>query len=137
MTNFQKIKRHEFGENLKKEYSSTHPSHVLSYIHLQPCFIQKRMACQPRRDIYGRRHASSRVLTARAGRMASPPSSNVIRRTNGPGPILQEIRRLSVTIRSGEFDRPCGDLARRRSDLEGEGRLLVDFCRSDARVMGH
>lgn len=69
--------------------------------------------------------------------MASPPSSNVIRRTNGPGPILQEIRRLSVTIRSGEFDRPCGDLARRRSDLEGEGRLLVDFCRSDARVMGH
>lgn len=95
------------------------------------------MACQPRRDIYGRRHASSRVLTAKAGRMASPPSSNVIRRTNGPGPILQEIRRLSVTIRSGEFDRPCGDLARRRSDLEGEGRLLVDFCRSDARVMGH
>lgn len=90
MTNFQKIKRHEFGENLKKEYSSTHPSHVLSYIHLlylweQPRFIQKRMACQPRRDIYGRRHASSRVLTARAGRMASPPSSNVIRRTNGPG----------------------------------------------------
>lgn len=142
MTNFQKIKRHEFGENLKKEYSSTHPSHVLSYIHLlylweQPRFIQKRMACQPRRDIYGRRHASSRVLTAKAGRMASPPSSNVIRRTNGPGPILQEIRRLSVTIRSGEFDRPCGDLARRRSDLEGEGRLLVDFCRSDARVMGH
>lgn len=83
-------KLNEFGENLKKEYSSTHPSHVLSYIHLlylweQPRFIQKRMACQPRRDIYGRRHASSRVLTARAGRMASPPSSNVIRRTNGPG----------------------------------------------------
>lgn len=88
------------------------------------------MACQPCRDIYGRRHASSRVLTARAGRMAIPtPSSNVIRRmvrdtkdagTHPPGNTA--VPRLSVTIRSGEFDRPCGDLARRRSDLEmGEG----------------
>ena len=61
---------------------------TFSYIHLLYSlhFIQKRMACQPCRDIYGRRHASSRVLTARAGRMAIPtPSSNVIRRTNGPG----------------------------------------------------
>lgn len=43
-------------------------------------------------------------------------------------------------IRSGEFDHPCGDLARRGSDLGGGGggeELLVDFCRPDARVMGH
>lgn len=47
------------------------------------------------------------------------------------GTALQEIRRLSVTIRSGEFDHPCGDLARRGSDLGGGGafgRLLSVGC---------
>ena len=93
--NFQKIIQIKFGQNLKKgemELSLTIVFLTLldtfSYIHLLYSlrFIQKRMACQPCRDIYGRRHASSRVLTARAGRMAIPiPSSNVIRRTNGPG----------------------------------------------------
>ena len=95
--NFQKIIQIKFGQSLKKRemelslishHRVPHSSgHFLLYTFtILTAFHQKRMACQPCRDIYGRRHASSRVLTARAGRMAIPtPSSNVIRRTNGPG----------------------------------------------------
>lgn len=78
---------------------STHPSCHIYTVYLpreQPRFIQKRMACQPCRDIYGRRHASSRVLTARAGRMAIPTPSLECDKKNEWSGIrrMQEIRRF-------------------------------------------